>query len=383
MNVDQRLTAAAERMLRGDFPARVGCASAAYSNQGHLITATHATHSAWALIEVCRAEGALIAALVTLARDGPGSAVRVQPPSPALLEALLSQTRRHAEIAVSGPPEAVLTRPLWELLAEAQLPALQATAATAPPGRFAGGMKAIAAPLAALAREPGVARARVEFPPLLRAALQHPQARGGATTAAPRGSRFLQPAQLHSVSLRCLWLAFEMAAEQFVYGFVDELRPQLEALGCDEADRVHVKQGFEALRNTFSALVVFIETRAPVRNECPFFPYDSLRLTDGMPMDAYLRPSPPDPPRAGLDEASRNTILVRQLASVLARSDDGGFARYLRQRKLYQVDLFDGGGAGHCPFVPITEQIVFASAQVIEDALAQGLLPLAPDEPAA
>ena len=154
-------------------------------------------------------------------------------------------------------------------------------------------------------------------------------------------------------------------------------------LGCDEADSVHIKQGFEALRNVFAALVVFIETREPLRNECPFFPYDSLRLIDGEPMDAYLRPSPPEPPAAGLDEASRNTILVRQLASVLARSDDGGFAHYLRQRKLYQVDLFDGGGAGRCPFVPITEQIVFASAQVIDDALAQGLLPLAPDEPTA
>ena len=172
-----------------------------------------------------------------------------------------------------------------------------------------------------------------------------------------------------------------MAGETFVYGFVDSLRPELTAIGCNEADIVHIKQGFEALRNTFSALFVFVGTQRPVLNECPFYPYDSFHLNDGLALDTYLRFSAPDDLSERLAIAERNTILVQQLISVLASRDEGGFERYLRQRNLFSVDLFDGGGPGHCPFAGMSTEIIHASATALEEALAGGLVILAPNRP--
>jgi hypothetical protein len=127
---------------------------------------------------------------------------------------------------------------------------------------------------------------------------------------------------------------------------------------------------------------VFVGTRQPVLNECPFYPYDSFRLSEGVPLHAYLRFSGPDECSQAAGVAGCNETLVRQLITVLASRDEGGFARYLRQRNLFSVDLFEGGGPGHCPFASMSTEIIHVSAVAFMEALARGLLILAPNRPA-
>lgn len=379
MYVDRELIDAAEQALRAGFPCSGGSACATYSSGGRLLTASHESSADLEAISVCRTRGELITAMITLAWDGAGSTASVRPPAAAALAGLESQARRHAQIAVGGTPSSVVVRPLWELVLERGTDPWSNPARTE--GRFGGGMKSIAAELFELAKIRGVARVRDDFSRLLLAALQHERIRANAAAPAPRGSQFVAPTQLDSVALRHLWLAFETAAESLVYGLVDVLRPELSAAGCNEADVVHIKQGFEALRNTFSALFVFVGTRQPVLNECPFYPYDSFRLREGVPLHAYLRLSAPGDPALSAGVAECNERLVQQLISVLASREEGGFARYLRQRNLFSVDLFDGGGPGHCPFAVMSIEIVHASAMAFTDALARRLLILAPDRP--
>jgi hypothetical protein len=293
---------------------------------------------------------------------------------------LQSQARRHALIAVAGcVPDGIIVRPLWELVLDLD-PAERANTALGE-GRFGGGMKAIGPELVALARDYGVPLVRSDFPGALEATLQNEQVRANAAAPVPRGSKYLAPLQLESVSLRHLWLGFETTAETFVYGFIDSHRDQLAALGCNEADVVHIKQGFEALRNIFSAVIVLTGTRRPLANECPFHPYNTRFLKNGVPIDQYLRFSPPGEALMEDDAIKRNTMLVRQLISVLVRFGEGGFASYLRQRELFKVDLFNGGGPGHCPFSQMATQTAHAAAVGFKRALSKGSIMLAPDRP--
>ncbi len=76
-----------------------------------------------------------------------------------------------------------------------------------------------------------------------------------------------------------------------------------------------------------------------------------------------------------------NRMLIRQLISVLAHRDEGGFTRYLRQRNLFNFDLFCGGGPGHCPFLIMSNELIYTTAAVFDEALSDGVVMLSPDEP--
>lgn len=323
--------------------------------------------------------GELIAALVTLTWEGPGSPVVVRTPAPVILEHLQSQARRHAQIAVGGViVETVAVRPLWELILELSPQHYPNTALMN--GSFGGGMKTIAHDLAEFAKDVGVRRTRAEFSDALVEGLKHEEIRENAAAPALPGSKFLTPTHLESVSLRHIWLAFELVSEEFTSDVIDWLRGKLTDLGCNEADVIHIKQGLEALRNIFAVLLVLTSTRRKVLNECPFYPYDSFRLQRGVPIHRYIQFEPLEDTPAE-DIAARNDALVRQLIRVLAQRKEGGFTSYLRQRELFSVDLFSGGGAGHCPFSIMSNEVVYATAIGLERALDERIVILAPDRP--
>jgi hypothetical protein len=385
LNVDQQLIDTAERLLYERFPQSPGRACAAYSRQGRIFTGI-LMKSERAMIEpemgpIAESEkkGELITALVTLAWEGPGSPVVVRTPAPIILEHLQSQARRHAQIAVGGSiAETVAVRPLWELIRELS-PQYYLNKALIR-GRFGGGMKAIADELVEFAKDPGVRRTRAEFSDTLVEGLKHKKIRDNAAAVGLPGSKFLTPTHLDSVSLRHIWLAFELASEKFTFEVIDSIRPKLADLGCNDADVVHIKQGLEALRNIFSVLVVLTGTRRRILNECPFYPYDSFRLQHGIPIHRYIQFELLDETLAE-DTATRNHALVRQLIGVLAQSGEGGFTSYLRQRELFKVDLFNGGGAGYCPFSLMSNEIICATAIGLERALDERIVILEPDCP--
>jgi hypothetical protein len=210
-------------------------------------------------------------------------------------------------------------------------------------------------------------------------ALAHEALRPNARAPAFGGSRFLQPAGLESVSLRHVWLAFELASEKFAFDVVDAITPALVELGCNDADVLHVRQGLEALRNVFGVLVVFVGTGAPVPNEGPFNPYWAATLTAGASIDQYFGKE--TLPEGG--PAARNKALVRRLVSVLANRSEGSFPSYLRQRDVFRMDVFGGNGTGHCPFAVMSVEMLLETGRALESALADGLVLLEPDRPGA
>jgi hypothetical protein len=387
MNVDRNLIDAAERLLREHFPHGPGQACAAYSSQGRIFTGISMVaedltiEPEMALLAETQKNGALIAALVTLAWEGPGSPVVVRPPTAVILEHLQRQIRRHAQIAVSGSIGGTIkVRATWELIRELSPESYPNSAITA--GRFGGGMKSLACELAKFARDVGVQRACVDFPQMLIASLKHENIRQSASSVRLPGSKFLTPTDLESVSLRHIWLAFELASETFTFDLIDSFRPKLANLGCNEADVVHIKQGLEALLHVFSALLVLTGSRRPVLNECPFYPYDSFRLQQGIPIHHYIQFQPLKGTPVE-NAAARNDAVVRQLIGVLAERGDGGFTSYLAQRALFKLDIFSGGGAGSCPFAPLSNEIISATAIALRRALDERIVILAPDRPSA
>jgi hypothetical protein len=383
MHVDQALIDTAERLLRATFPGGPGQACAAYSRDGDIYIGTSMTTGsdlidaeANPVFEAAR-RGELIAALVTVGWEGPGSPVVARVPRAKVLRDLQSQARRHAQIATSGSvTETVVVRPLWELTCELDAQYNSNTALAK--GHFGHGMKSIGGELEQFARDTGVFRTRAEFSDILVTALKCEKIRASASSVGAPGSKFLTPTRLDSVSLRHVWLAFELAAEQFTFDLVDSFRNRLSDLGGNEADIVHIKQGLEALRNIFSVLVVLTGTRLPVLNESPFYPYDSSVLHTGTPIHRYIRFDEIDEVRA--DEPSvRNNALIQQLVRVLANRGYGGFTSYIRQRGLFRVDLFDGGGPGHCPFSAVSNEIIYSTASGLERALREEVVILAPN----
>lgn len=378
MNVDEKLIDAAEQRLRTEFPDRRGSACAVYSSHGQIITASDREQADLAAIAACQACGEMIAALVSLSWSGARSAMIVKAPSARALEQLDQVGRRHAQIAVSGEVgDRLVIRPLWELIRQPD-PNILDTAGV-PKGNFAWGMKAIGGDLQHVAKKSGVGAVRQHYPQLLLSALRDQPIRANAARPASVPSQFILPVHLPSVSLRHVWLAFERSAEQLVYGFIDSSVPRLTQLGCNRADVVHIKQGFEALRNSFAALVVFTGLRSPVLNECPFYPYHSFSLQHGVTLHEYVKVVPAGEADGETSTVDRNTLLVRQLCSVLGSREPGGFAAYLRQRGLFKVDLFDGGGPGHCPFWVMSNEICYASAAILRQALESNLIILTPD----
>jgi hypothetical protein len=365
MILDDTLLETARSLLHERFPDGAGSACAAYSLDGRVYTGTAAPNGSLeepelAPIEDAAKNGELLVALVTLAWDGPGTAVLVRPPRAATLDRLQEQAQRHAQIAVGGDGEHVVVRALWELVRGNPNAALLA-------GNFGGGMKAIGPDLVSLAKDPGVPRTRAEFPAHLRLALDREEIRANARRPGHPTSSFVTPMHVDSVSLRQIWLAFEYASEKFVFGLVDSWRPRLAELGCNPQDVVHIKQGWEALRNSFGVLVIWVGTRRPVEKESPFNPYDASTLTAGVPIHEFL---PLREPPAAPEEA-RNEALVRDLVEILAKKE-GGFASYLRQRNLFRIDLFDGGGTGGCPFATMSAELFHETARTLESALSEG-----------
>jgi hypothetical protein len=378
MIVDRDLVDIATRLLQERFAHHRGRACAAYGPDGRVFGGVSTDGAGEALepelgvIAEAAEHGQVLTALVTVAREGDGAPVTVRPPPRPIIERLLGSARRHAQIAMEGAPgAAVSVRCLWELIPHGPNSALLR-------GRYGGGMKAIGAELAALARDVGVPLARAELRGRLQAALRSGAIRRNAAAPGFGGSALTTPANLPSVALRHIWLALELAVEQLTDDLVESLRPRLAELGCNDADVVHVKQGVEALRNVLSALIVLAGTRREVVKESPFNPYDAFRLQHGLPIHLVVPFAEPPPG----DTAARNVALVRQLIGALSKRGDGGFAHYLRQRELFKVDLFQGGGTGHCPFAALSTEIVFEAALGLDEALEGRLLLLAPDHPA-
>jgi hypothetical protein len=378
MIVDSYLIDAATRLLHERFPDRAGKACAAYGPSGRIFVGVAIERAGDGPIEPefgaigeAAAGRQIITALATVAWEGPGTPISIRAPAREVIGQLLNAARRHAQIAVEGAPgAAVFVRCLWELIPHGPNTALVT-------GRYGGGMKAIGPQLSALARDPGVPRARAELQPRLLAALRNEAIRRNAAAPGFGGSSLMTPADLQSVTLRHIWLALEVAVEELADDLVDSVRPRLAELGCADADVVHVRQGIEALRNVLSVLIVLAGTRREVVKESPFNPYDAFRLQRGEPIHLAIAFEEPPPG----DTASRNASLVRQLIAVLANRGQGGFASYLRQRELFKVDLFNGNGTGHCPFSALSTEIVFETAPALQRALDEGVLLLAPDLP--
>lgn len=381
MNVDARLIGSARELLERRFGARPGVAVAAYSRSGRLFEWTARPDGLVGekehrpLADVIETDE-LIVALISLARERTGEPARVRAPDARMLDRLQECCRRHAQIAVSGSPDSgVRTRPLWELVADT-LTQLPNTALTQ--GRYGDGMKPIARELTDMAARVGAPRAREAFAEQVSETFADEAVRTGATHRASEGGTFPTPMHLESISLRHAWLAFERAAERFVYEIVDRLQPELAMLGCNAADVVHVKQGFEALRNAFAVLVLAVGDRGPVANESPFYPYASSMLRRGDPIDRYLRLWEMAP---GQRRSSRevNGLLVNQLADLLTRQGEGGFVAYIQQRGLYRVDLFNGGGTRHCPFAQMSNAMLVAAGNGIDRASREGSILLGRD----
>jgi hypothetical protein len=371
MDVDSELLDAAESALR-THPNHLAYVCAAYSNRGRLFLEAGLSSLEEAVTSRCRATGELIAALASVTWHGDGCRIAIRAPASQTIQCISTQARRHARIAVSGwLPDQIVVRALWEILRELSPEALINVAREQ--GRFGQGMKSIAAELSSLASGPGVAYVDQHLCAAMLRALQHPKTRSMAASRAHWGSQFLSPLQLESISLRHLWLALEMATEEVVLDFVDSMRRELSAIGCTDADIIHIKQGFEALRNTLSALFVAVGTGRPVYNECPFYPYHSLCLRSGIPLHEYVeRREPRD--ASDLSPSERNRRLVSSLSNVLAEPGEGGFIKYLRQRRLFTVDLFDGHGPGHCPFAPMSVRLIQAAAAAFQHASRQELI---------
>jgi hypothetical protein len=382
MIVDRSLVEEARRLLQEVFPDGPGRACAMYSVEGRLYTGAAAKRpSAESAPEPeegpmgeAVGDGALIAASVTVGWDGPGTPVVCRTPAPSSLEKLAGAARRNAQVAVSSDIENLVVRPLSELIPERPNSLLME-------GRYAGGMKAIGPQLTSMAREHGVPLVRVEFEALVLEALAKESVRRNAAAPAFAGGEgaFATPMHLESVALRHVWLAFELAAIRFVVRMVDAMTASLEALGCGPGDLVHVKQGGEAVHNVFASLLVVVGRRSAIENEMPFFPYHAGLLRLGVPIDAYLALGPP-PDEA--DTALRNGMLVRELVRVLGNRGEGGLLAYLRQRRLYEIDVFGGGGTGHCPFSSVSGEMLLRTSAALERALAEGTVLLAPDRPA-
>jgi hypothetical protein len=361
MIVDGTLLDAAHLALERHCPGGPGGAAAACLRQGEMLAeaaggAAGARSAALALLDAAAARGEMIVSFLLLRRDAEGPA-RIETPDAQLLSCLQSQCRRHAQIALAGgPDDGLAAAPLWQLLAEDE-PAPANSALDA--GRFGSGMKPIAALLVSLSRTLGAPRAATAFGALLTEALADSAVRRAAAARAAAGGRFVTPPQLESPALRHAWHAFETASERFVFDLVKAAEPRLRAAGCNQADLVHIRQGVEALRNAFSVLLVWCERQEEVRNELPFYPYDATWPCSGAPIHLYL------------DGGGASAPLDRLIEALRPRAG-AGFAAYLRQRGVYRVDLFAGGGTGHCPFSLTSEAMLAATGAALEAARDRG-----------
>lgn len=378
MIVDQELLERATRLLGEQFPDRPGQACAMYSVEGKIYTGVSSAGppaveaETTPIFEVAKNRD-MIAASVTVSWDGPGSSVRCRTPPAPVLHGLHHAARREAQIAIDGPANAgeVATRALRELIRDPPNTAFLS-------GNFGGGMKAITHELNALAKERGLPAARAEFQRYLSAALNDALVLKTAqhrTRAEP--DTFFMPTSLGSVSLRHIWLALDLASVRFTNDLVAELTPELTAIGCNEFDLVHIKQAIHAFRYTAANAIVLVETRAVIKDEIPFNPTMGLALVHGVPMHAYIRLDPPAPAK---DVAEKNLGLVQQLVQVLANKQEGGLFAYARQRGLFTLDVFDGGGPGRCPFWQVSGEMFQETAAALERALHQGAILLAPDQ---
>ena len=377
MTVDRQLLQVATQLLSEQDPSAENQVCAAYLSGGK-ITVAFSPNAAIApelkVIEEAKSQGSQIAAIVTIGWSSSGAAIVLRP-SIAITGELVAQCRRHASVGISGAPEQgdVDVQPLWKLLERKDVPPVNDALQQ---GRYGAGMKGIAGDLQRLARDIGVPHVNCEFAQLLLECLRLPEIRSNAGAATRGDTAWLIPEQLESISLRHVWLALEEAVEVFASSTLGKLRAELAVLQCNQADLVHIKQGFEAFRNITSVLVVFTGTREQPANECPFYPYDSSLLTCGTPLKEAL--ILPRSEAACGSRRQQNAALIEDLITMLSEKGEGGFTNYLRQRKLYSVDTFRGQGAGHCPFSAMSNDIFYTIPGALREALDKNLILLEP-----
>ena len=68
-----------------------------------------------------------------------------------------------------------------------------------------------------------------------------------------------------------------------------------------------------------------------------------------------------DAPLDHLEVSLRNEALARRVVDAITRKEPGGFLPYLRQRGLFNIDLFRGNGPGSCPFYALSAELLMAA----------------------
>ena len=375
MIVDDALITAARTLLQARFPDREGRATAMYGASGRLYvgvaipSSTPETGLGPETGPICEAylRNDTITASVTVGWKGPGTAIWFLSPSGEALDRLVQAAHRDAQIVVHDffDKANIVVKPLRELVpyhvTEAAIDQV-----------YHLGMKAIAPGLVALSRDRGVPAARRQFPDYLGAALREPTLVGAWSKRSFNGdaAAFVLPIHLESAALRQIWFAIEMATLAFLSEFVDAETATLEALGANESDRFHIKQGGEALRHVMGNVLVLVEKRSEIANELPFRPYFSHKLKVGVPMHLAIALPPP----IALDDPHREVTLVRHVIGALSERGAGGVLGYIRQRQLFGVDVFRGHGPGQCPFALMASQMILETGPVLERALTDGVL---------
>ncbi len=324
-------------------------------------------------MEQARVAKDVIAASVTVSWEGPGSSLRFRTPSETVLRSLHFTARREALIAVDGPfdPKLIPSQPLRELINVAPNAALLG-------GNFGAGMKAIKSELNQLARDPGMPTARAEFARYVNECLNESSVLSGAEVRiAHVDGSFFMPTSLASIALRHAWLAIDLAAVRFTHDLVQTMRPRLIEIGCNEADLVHIKQAIHAFRYSVANALVYVELRGPVEHEIPFYPSGNLVLAEGVAMHEYVALPPLD---LALEGRARERKLITDLAELMGSPSKGGLFEYARQRGIYTLDVFSGGGPGRCPFWRVSGEMFQQAAKALEIALHLGTIRLAPEE---
>lgn len=369
MIVDDELVGVARELLERRFGERTGAATAVYTLEGGCyssvsLTVTNASSCiAPEVGAMCEAHknGERISALVTVERLVDGGPVLFRTPAGPTIDQLARTAAREAEIAVHNLAEEdeFFIRPLRSL-------AVAHISQMTMEGNYDAGFKRLTSELRELARVQALPTTRAQWPACLRSGLEDELVQ---RYAGPRGKprhpvEFLHPNNLPSRRLRHIWNGFEAASHAFFEAIVDHHEPTLRALDCTDSDLLHLRQGAESVRAVFANLLVWVGFGRPVENEMPFLPYYSWRLKHGVPMHEYFGPA---------SAAAAAVDPVAELIRLLAEPGEGGIGGYLRQRRLFLLEVFVDG-TGRCPFDSVTLELFRETGHELQAAVAAGVL---------
>lgn len=369
MIVDDELVSAARDLLERRFGDRAGAATAVYTLEGNRYTSVAldvTSASSCVAPEVgamCEAfkHGERISALVTVQRKVDGGPVLFATPAGPTIDQLSLTAAREAEIAIHNlaREDDFFIRPLRSLVTTH-------VSQMNMEGNYDAGLGPLTKELRELARVQAMPTARTQWRPCLRSGLEHDMVKKIAATRGKQRdpSEFFHPNTLESRRLRHIWNGFEAASHAFFRAVLDQHEDALRALDCNDSDLLHIRQGAESVRAVFSNLLVWVGRRRPIENEMPFLPYYSWRLRHGLPMHEYFGPE---------SAAAAQDDPVAELVRLLTTPGEGGVAGYLRQRRLFFLEVFDEG-TRRCPFDSVTLEIYRETGPELLAAVDDGIL---------